>query len=256
MRSLRSLCLLKVHSLGLDMSPMPPSLAKDIKIVRLFNRSFIGDVYLDYDFDLEPGLSVHQNAFSIQYDGASWSFLYRSNHFQAYCCPHCDFVEPDLEQFTLEAGKLVPVPPQFDDFRHGQGNEDLMMNVSFTMEEDGTYGKIELKLFKDSVHIPILNPTIWMDKGRRWEADFIGFNRLADIQNERYIETPDPIQDVFTTPLYHSCISKAINKLNWDLDLTYECFGLDDVMAAIDQVFNQQEPEEFLEDFWRLAIVE
>eukprot|EP00092_Neocalanus_flemingeri_P054853 GFUD01064670.1.p1 GENE.GFUD01064670.1~~GFUD01064670.1.p1 ORF type:complete len:256 (+),score=39.57 GFUD01064670.1:51-818(+) len=255
MRSLRSLCLLKVHSLrlpALDPSLIPPNLAKDIKIMGLFNKSFI-----DRDQYYELGGSfVYQDALSIQYDGASWTVLYRSNHFDMDCCPHCDFVEPDLVQFTLEEGKLAPVPPQNNSENSHQGYKDLMMSVSFTMEEDGTYGKIELKLFKDSVHIPILNPTIWMDKGRRWEADFIGFNRLADIQNERYIETPDPIQDVFTTPLYHSCISKAINKLNWDLDLTYECFGLDDVMAAIDQVFNQQEPEEFLEDFWRLAIVE
>eukprot|EP00092_Neocalanus_flemingeri_P094116 GFUD01119661.1.p1 GENE.GFUD01119661.1~~GFUD01119661.1.p1 ORF type:complete len:252 (+),score=31.78 GFUD01119661.1:55-810(+) len=251
MRSLRSLCLLKVHSLGLDMSPMPPSLAKDIKIVRLFNRNFIGEVYLDYDFEF--GLFVHQNAFSIQYDGASWSFLYRSNHFQADCCPHCDFVEPDLEQFTLEAGKLVPVPPQFDDFRHGQGNEDLMMNVSFTMEEDGTSGKIELKLFKDSVPIPIQNPTIWMKAGRptvgcrlRW------FNRLAVFQSDGYIETPDPIQDVFITPLYHTCIFEAIMLLNdWDPD---GIFGLDDVMSAIDEAFN--EPDDFLEDFWKFVVVE
>eukprot|EP00092_Neocalanus_flemingeri_P017210 GFUD01018611.1.p1 GENE.GFUD01018611.1~~GFUD01018611.1.p1 ORF type:complete len:258 (+),score=43.15 GFUD01018611.1:77-850(+) len=257
MRSLRSLCLLKVHSLGLDMSPMPPSLAKDIKIVRLFNRNFIGEVYLDYDFEF--GLFVHQNAFSIQYDGASWSFLYRSNHFQADCCPHCDFVQPDLVQFTLEEGKLAPVPPQSNPENIHQRYKDLMMSASFTMEEDGTSGEIKLNLFKDSVPFPVEDKptiTIEMNASRQWVAGCYEFLGLAHMEGGRYIETPDPIQDVFTTPLYHSCIIMAINMLNWDLDLTQQCFGLDDVMAAIDEAFNQQEPEEFLEDFWRLVIAE
>eukprot|EP00092_Neocalanus_flemingeri_P017213 GFUD01018614.1.p1 GENE.GFUD01018614.1~~GFUD01018614.1.p1 ORF type:complete len:266 (+),score=45.73 GFUD01018614.1:78-875(+) len=265
MRSLRSLCLLKVHSLGLDTldpSLMPPSLAKDIKVMRLFNKSFIDrEVYLVDDTLM---FGVYQDALSIQYDGASWTILYRSNHFDMDCCPHCDFVEPDLEQFTLEEGKLAPVPPQSNPENIHQRYKDLMMSASFTMEEDGTSGEIKLDLFKDSVPFPVEDKpsiTIEMNASRQWVADCGGFNGvglsplIASVGGQ-YIETPDPIQDVFTTPLYHSCIRKAINKLNWDLDLTYQCFGLDDVMAAIDQVFNQQEPEEFLEDFWRLVIVE
>eukprot|EP00092_Neocalanus_flemingeri_P052385 GFUD01061224.1.p1 GENE.GFUD01061224.1~~GFUD01061224.1.p1 ORF type:complete len:194 (+),score=36.87 GFUD01061224.1:60-584(+) len=172
------------------------------------------------------------------------------------CCPHCDFVEPELEQFTMEEGKLAPVPPQF--------NSEMMMSASFTMEEDGTSGEIKLNLFKDSVPFPVEDKptiTIEMNASRQWVADCgwfrgVGLAPVIASVGGRYIETPDPIQDVFKTPLYHSCIRKAIKKLNWDLDLTYEWFGLDDVMDAIDQAFNQQEPEEFLEDFWRLAIVE
>eukprot|EP00092_Neocalanus_flemingeri_P054849 GFUD01064666.1.p1 GENE.GFUD01064666.1~~GFUD01064666.1.p1 ORF type:complete len:265 (+),score=41.98 GFUD01064666.1:51-845(+) len=264
MRSLRSLCLLKVHSLrlpALDPSLIPPNLAKDIKIMGLFNKSFI-----DRDQYYELGGSfVYQDALSIQYDGASWTVLYRSNHFDMDCCPHCDFVEPDLVQFTLEEGKLAPVPPQNNSENSHQGYKDLMMSASFTMREDGTSGEIKIIFFKDSVPFPVqFNPSIiiGMNASRRWVADCGGFRGdglspffIADVVG-LYIETPDPIQDVFTTPLYHSCIRKAIKKLNWDLDLTYEWFELDDVMAAIDQVFNQQEPEEFLEDFWRLVIVE
>eukprot|EP00092_Neocalanus_flemingeri_P054845 GFUD01064662.1.p1 GENE.GFUD01064662.1~~GFUD01064662.1.p1 ORF type:complete len:250 (+),score=38.08 GFUD01064662.1:52-801(+) len=248
MRSLRSLCLLKVHSLGLDMSPLPPSLDKDIKIVRLFNRSFIGEVYLGMDFG--AGLFVRQKAFSIQYDGASWSFLYRSNHFQADCCPHCDFVEPDLKQFTLEEGKLAPVLPHFTSV---QRYKELMMSLNYTMEDDGTSGKIKLQLFRNSDPLPLVtrNITIGMNADRQWEASCEGFDFLQ-ILRSRYIETPDSIQDVFSAPLYHSCIRRAMMLLQWD---QYELVvGLDDVMAAVDEAFNQQEPEEFLEDFWRLIV--
>eukprot|EP00092_Neocalanus_flemingeri_P017209 GFUD01018610.1.p2 GENE.GFUD01018610.1~~GFUD01018610.1.p2 ORF type:complete len:136 (+),score=28.51 GFUD01018610.1:457-864(+) len=135
-----------------------------------------------------------------------------------------------------------------------------MMSASFTMEEDGTSGEIKINLFKDSVPFPVQDkPTIIMEMNasRQWVADCGGFYGVGGLyMGGQYIETPDPIQDVFTTPLYHSCIRKAINMLNWDLDLTQQGFGLDDVMAAIDQAFNQPEPEEFLEDFWRLVIVE
>eukprot|EP00092_Neocalanus_flemingeri_P085724 GFUD01107909.1.p1 GENE.GFUD01107909.1~~GFUD01107909.1.p1 ORF type:complete len:252 (+),score=46.85 GFUD01107909.1:76-831(+) len=251
MRSLRSLCLLKVHSLRLpaqDQSLIPPNLAKDIKIMRLFNKSFI-DREMYYGLG---GAFVCQDALSIQYDGDFWSILYRSNAFDMDCCPHCDFVEPELEQFTMEEGKLAPVPPQF--------NSEMMMSASFTMEEDGTSGQIKLNLFKDSVPFPVEgkpNRTIEMNSSRQWVAGCYDFFGLV---SGHYIETPDPIQDVFTTPLYHSCIRKAVNLLNWEIDLTVdplrEVVGLDEVMAAIDQAFNQQEPEDFLEEFWRLVIVE
>eukprot|EP00092_Neocalanus_flemingeri_P107192 GFUD01137576.1.p1 GENE.GFUD01137576.1~~GFUD01137576.1.p1 ORF type:complete len:278 (+),score=32.50 GFUD01137576.1:55-834(+) len=259
MCSLRSLCLLEVHSLGqntLDLSQVPPSLARDIKIMRLFNRSFIDwEMYLENNL-ADDRLGIFQNALSIQYDGVSWSIMYRSNDFVTDCCPHCDFVEPDLEQFTLEEGKLSPVPPQF--IFH-QRYKDLMIGVSCTLLEDGTSGQIKFNLLEDSVPITDrFNPTItiWMDADRtQWVADCCGFNDDT-FPDGPYIETPDPIQDVFTAPLYHSCIRQAIHMLNWDLDLTQQCFGLDDVMAAIDQAFNQPEPEEFLEEFWRLVIVE
>eukprot|EP00092_Neocalanus_flemingeri_P037366 GFUD01040690.1.p1 GENE.GFUD01040690.1~~GFUD01040690.1.p1 ORF type:complete len:281 (-),score=45.18 GFUD01040690.1:77-865(-) len=262
MCSLRSLCLLEVHSLGqntLDLSQMAPSLAKDIKIMRLFNRCFIDwEMFLENNL-ADDRLGIFQNALSIQYDGVSWSIMYRSNDFVTDCCPHCDFVEPDLEQFTLEEGKLSPVPPQFISEDFHQGYKDLMMGISCTLFEDGS-GQIKFNLFKDSVPLTDrCNPTItiWMDaSNRQWVADCCGFNddTFAD---GPYIETPDPIQDVFTTPLYHSCIRRAMMLLQeWLLWEVVGPVGLDEVMAAVDEAFNQQEPEEFLEDFWRLAIVE
>eukprot|EP00092_Neocalanus_flemingeri_P054857 GFUD01064674.1.p1 GENE.GFUD01064674.1~~GFUD01064674.1.p1 ORF type:complete len:251 (+),score=34.14 GFUD01064674.1:51-803(+) len=249
MRSLRSLCLLKVHSLrlpALDPSLIPPNLAKDIKIMGLFNKSFI-----DRDQYYELGGSfVYQDALSIQYDGASWNILYRSNEFFADCCPHCDFVEPDLKQFTLEEGKLAPVLPHFTSV---QRYKELMMSLNYTMEDDGTSGKIKLQLFRNSDPLPLVtrNITIGMNADRQWEASCEGFDFLQ-ILRSRYIETPDSIQDVFSAPLYHSCIRRAMMLLQWD---QYELVvGLDDVMAAVDEAFNQQEPEEFLEDFWRLIV--
>eukprot|EP00092_Neocalanus_flemingeri_P094115 GFUD01119660.1.p1 GENE.GFUD01119660.1~~GFUD01119660.1.p1 ORF type:complete len:258 (+),score=49.05 GFUD01119660.1:55-828(+) len=255
MRSLRSLCLLKVHSLGLDMSPMPPSLAKDIKIVRLFNRNFIGEVYLDYDFEF--GLFVHQNAFSIQYDGASWSFLYRSNHFQADCCPHCDFVEPDIEQVTLEEGKLVPVSPHCTPVQVQMYNE-LMMSIKVMMEDDGTFGKFKLQLFSISDPLPApvtaMVITVGMNADRQCEAICCSSCPILPLYHSSgwCIETPDPIQDVFSAPLYHSCIRRAMMLQQWDPE---EIVGLDEVIALIDEALNQQVQEELLEDFWRNHVI-
>ena len=82
MRSLRSLCLLRVHSLGLDqdlldMSMIPGNLVKDIKIMRLVNKTFA-----TWYVSLRGEDDVYQTALSIQYDGAFWTFQYRSNRFQ------------------------------------------------------------------------------------------------------------------------------------------------------------------------------
>eukprot|EP00092_Neocalanus_flemingeri_P022133 GFUD01024009.1.p2 GENE.GFUD01024009.1~~GFUD01024009.1.p2 ORF type:complete len:127 (+),score=26.17 GFUD01024009.1:418-798(+) len=126
-----------------------------------------------------------------------------------------------------------------------------MMSLSYTMEDDGTSGRIKLRLFRNSVPLPDRfgeNITIGMNADRQWVASCSGFPFCG-----QYIETPDPIQDVFTTPLYHSCIRRAIMLQQWNPD---EVVGLDEVIAAVDEAFNQQEPEEFLEDFWNLVIVD
>ena len=74
MRSLRSLCLLKVQSLALgqqmlDKTEIPPSLAKDLKIMQLVNTSFeilCRDRFCGRD-------NVTQTALSIQ--SVRWSLL-------------------------------------------------------------------------------------------------------------------------------------------------------------------------------------
>eukprot|EP00092_Neocalanus_flemingeri_P024914 GFUD01027021.1.p1 GENE.GFUD01027021.1~~GFUD01027021.1.p1 ORF type:complete len:259 (+),score=33.40 GFUD01027021.1:57-833(+) len=258
MRSLRSLCLLKVHSLSLptlDLGLLPPSLAKDIKIMRLCNKSFMNrDDYFD-------GFTVYQHALSIQFDGTSWTIQYRSNNFLiTECCPHCDFVQPDLQQFTLEDRKLSPVPVQINSEQFYKGPKEVLITLSFTMKEDDTSGEIKIQFFQDGG--PILsrdNPTITilMNAERQWVAECDGFYRVADIGG-RYIETPDPIQDVFSTPLHHSCIGTVMDWLNGDPDTSGDFFfGLDDVISAIDDdIYNQQETEEFLEDFWKLVLWE
>ena len=43
-----------------------------------------------------------------RYDGAKWTFLYRSQLRPIVCCPSCDFVRPELVVHTLQEG--VPGP--------------------------------------------------------------------------------------------------------------------------------------------------
>ena len=108
MRTLCSLCLLKVSSLlgrhKLVDSELPLSVNNDLKIMNLFNHTFIHrDEYLDVS-------TIYQAAFSIEYDGVTWSFEHRADCFHMDCCPHCDFREPRLEKFSIKVGELSPLP--------------------------------------------------------------------------------------------------------------------------------------------------
>eukprot|EP00092_Neocalanus_flemingeri_P034142 GFUD01037129.1.p1 GENE.GFUD01037129.1~~GFUD01037129.1.p1 ORF type:complete len:270 (-),score=29.09 GFUD01037129.1:20-829(-) len=248
MRSLRSLCLLKVHALGLptpDLSPIP-SLARDIKIMQMFNRSFIErEAYYVHN-------TVFQDAISIQYDGASWTILYRTNQFHVNCCPCCDFVEPVLHQFTVEEGQLSPVPPQFrsEHFHQGFNAEDLMMSISITMEDDGTSVQIKLRFLRDCVPVGVdANLTVRMIAGQ-WMADFHEFVDVLNVDTDYYLpETPDPIQDVFATPVYPSCIREALGHTR---------YGLDEVTAAVKKGKKRRKErrrKERVLGFWELVFV-
>jgi len=150
MRSLRSLCLLKIYSLGqnmYNMTELPPSLAKDLKIMQLVNKSF-SEGLIDFIEDIPY---VCQAGLSIQYDGASWNFQYRNGSFRISCCPYCDFQQPELRQFSLDEGRPVSIPdnfplfPQAPNLLEQMGLVDLRLVMSFEMNDEGTWGRFWIK---------------------------------------------------------------------------------------------------------------
>ena len=141
MRSLQSLCLLRVHSLGLvqnalDIPLIPATLAKELKIMNLMNRTYSSWLFENGIL----GSRVSQIGLSIQYDGVDWSFKYCGNVFAVICCPHCDFIAPDVGHLTMEEGKPEIVNSHFlKTLSLGRGrNEDLTMTLELEMNEDGT----------------------------------------------------------------------------------------------------------------------
>eukprot|EP00092_Neocalanus_flemingeri_P002087 GFUD01002227.1.p1 GENE.GFUD01002227.1~~GFUD01002227.1.p1 ORF type:complete len:138 (+),score=14.64 GFUD01002227.1:54-467(+) len=120
---------------------------------------------------------------SIQYDATSWTILDRSNKFWVQnlgpdCCPHCNFVKPDLEQSTLEEGKLTPVPVWKNSYRK---NWRVDQNNSGEPQFHPGY-----KDLKRSISIT-------------------SFQKSSTINLDR-------IEHV-TTPLHHSCTREAMNLL-------------------------------------------
>ena len=204
MRSLRSLCLLQVHSLGrhmFDMSEIPATVANDIKIMWLVNKSF-GNwavVFNDISF------MVDQTALSIEYDGVHWNFQSRSNSFDVPCCCYCDFIQPELEQFTLEEGKPAPAWSPFWEASRvlEQVNQeqpvDMRMIMSFEMNEEGTLGDISFMGSADFALVPVWfrsNMVVQLNEGgeRKLSSDWLVGRGMAHLGSwENLIETAGKI---------------------------------------------------------------
>ena len=102
MKSLQSLCLLKVSSLGLNYEDIPKKLVKELNKMKVFNGNYI----------TEFGGTV----LTIQYDGVSWTFQSCttgcSNNQSCDCCG-----QAHLHQFTVTEGETVPATSPFGRIR-------------------------------------------------------------------------------------------------------------------------------------------
>ena len=180
MRSLRSLCLLKVQSLALgqqmlDMTEIPPSLAKDLKIMQLVNTSFeilCRDRFCGRD-------NVTQTALSIQYDGVFWNFCYRTR-------------TNYKQQFTLEEGKPTPTQSPFWEASNlleqldqkASVNLRMIMNFEMNENEEGTWGELSFGGSEDFAVVPVVfssSMVVEMDTAgkRKFNCDgFLGRGRV------------------------------------------------------------------------------
>eukprot|EP00092_Neocalanus_flemingeri_P021055 GFUD01022811.1.p1 GENE.GFUD01022811.1~~GFUD01022811.1.p1 ORF type:complete len:234 (+),score=55.98 GFUD01022811.1:58-759(+) len=216
MRSLRSLCLLQVHSMGqnvLDMSEIPASLAKDLKIIQLVNKTFGNWTLATNDVSTK----VYQTALSIQYDGVSWNFQYCSNSFEVFCCLHCDFRQPDLKQFTLQEGKPAPVQSPFWEASNileqldQEHPVDRRMIMSFEMNEEGTWGKISFRGSEDFAVVPVVfssNIVVKMNEAgqRKLNCDgLVGRGMVHHGFQKHLIETAVAVEDAFSSPVLPFC---------------------------------------------------
>eukprot|EP00092_Neocalanus_flemingeri_P108570 GFUD01139444.1.p1 GENE.GFUD01139444.1~~GFUD01139444.1.p1 ORF type:complete len:246 (+),score=67.72 GFUD01139444.1:67-804(+) len=242
MRSLRSLCLLQVHSMGqnvLDMSEIPANLAKDLKIIQLVNKTFGNWTLATNDVSTK----VYQTALSIQYDGVSWNFQYCSNSYEVFCCPHCDFRQPDLKQFTLQEGKPAPVQSPFWEASNilEQLNQehpvDRRMTMSFEMNEEGTWGKISFRGSEDFAVVPVIfssNIVVKMNEAGQRKLYCDGLVERGMVQHgfqKFLIETAVAVEDAFSSPVHPFCY----------------------LLISEDETSNEEDPEDFMEDFWRFV---
>ena len=146
-KSLRSLGLLKVSSLGLNFEDLPPGLVKDLKIMKLFNGNF-SESYEDTHGNGVDTVAL-QTAITIQYDGESWTFKSRSNLSLISCCINCDAGQPVLHQFTVKEGEPVKLKSPFVFVQQWIlaswleiAFAGLTMTLSVNMKEEGTSGEL------------------------------------------------------------------------------------------------------------------
>ena len=105
MKSLKCLSLQRVQRLALPpchLLDLPATLAKDLMVARLFCGSFSGLVGND------SNTVLFQTALTIGYDGADWTFSYRTSGQVFYCCFNCDYIRPDLVTVTLKPNLPAP----------------------------------------------------------------------------------------------------------------------------------------------------
>ena len=157
MRSLRNMCLLQVQSIALgqhmlDMTEIPPSLAKELKIMQLVNTSFeilCRDRFCGRD-------NVPQTALSIQYDGVFWNFCYRTR-------------TNYKQQFTLEEGKPTPTQSPFWEASNlleqldqkASVNLRMIMNFEMNENEEGTWGNYHSGVLKTSLMFLLSSVPAW-----------------------------------------------------------------------------------------------
>ena len=244
MRSLRSLCLLKVQSLNqdvLDKSVMPLSLVKDLQIMQLVNARFA--ICKINARSATATSTVSQTALSIQFDGAAWTFRYRSNSFDiSTCCMYCDFVEPKLQQFTLEEGTPIPTQSPFWETSNFlmqlEQEQDLMMVMGFEMDEDKSRGKMTFRGSEDFAVVPVIfhsDIVIEIGPGGQRKLIFDGFVGRG-LQQQISHDFLNETEDIFTSAVVSFCCTQALER-EWDL---------------IWQLAAGEDPEDYVEDFWRL----
>ena len=184
MRSLRSLCLLKVQYFNqnvLDKSVLPPSLVKDLHVMQLVNSSFASWSLVANSFTS----TVSQTAISIQFDGEAWTFQYRSNSFDiSSCCMYCDFLQPELHQLTLVEGRPTLAQSPFWEVSNlvlqlqRQQTVDLMMIMSFEMDGNKDRGKMTFRGSEDFAVVPVIfhsDIVIEIGQGGQKKLTFDGF---------------------------------------------------------------------------------
>eukprot|EP00092_Neocalanus_flemingeri_P010076 GFUD01010859.1.p1 GENE.GFUD01010859.1~~GFUD01010859.1.p1 ORF type:complete len:253 (+),score=82.41 GFUD01010859.1:55-813(+) len=148
-KSLRSLCLLKVSSGKQNYEDLPPSLKKDLNIMKVFNGNFSSESENKF------GSDVHQTTLTILYDGVSWTFSSRSQSFHIFCCFNCDTIQPDLQQLTVKEGEQVPLNSPFSHLRHWlawvagsdktqQEQLDMKMTVDH-VDQEGYFGDLAFR---------------------------------------------------------------------------------------------------------------
>ena len=181
-----------------DMSEIPATVANDIKIMWLVNKSF-GKWAVVFN-----GISfmVDQTALSIEYDGVYWNFQSRSNSFDVPCCCYCDFIQPELEQFTLEEGKPAPAWSPFWEASRvleqvdQEQPVDMRMIMSFEMNEEGTSGEISFVGSADFGLVPAVfrsNMVVHLNEGgeRKLSCDWLVGHGMVHLgSQDMLIETP------------------------------------------------------------------
>jgi len=143
-RSLRSLCLLKVLSDDMNYEGLPPGLVKDLNVMKLFNGNFSSESSCRVDGQKVLDLF----ALSILYDGATWSFSSRGRSMIIYCCHHCSAWQPELFRLKVTEGELATAVPPFsqvrDWFEKDVDNEYKQLDIDIVVDvrQDLMTGKI------------------------------------------------------------------------------------------------------------------
>jgi len=258
MRCLQSLCLLRVHSLGLvqnalDIPLIPATLAKELKIMNLMNKT-----YSSWLFERDIlGSRVRQTGLSIQYDGVDWSFQYCGNVFDVLCCPHCDFIAPDVGHLTMEEGKPEIVNSHFSKTLKF-GFKDSMMTLEFEMNEDGTLGEISFEGCEElfCTYPGVIRPKIKVEinEGGQREVNCFWTSRMS--LSLQLTETSVPVQELLSTPAVSFCMSEVMPESDVNISHEFHFYELDDLIAMMDvatEARNELEPEDFVEDFWKIV---
>ena len=147
-KSLRSLCLLKVARDGINYEDLPPGLAKDLNVMKVFNGNYRSE------YDDEDNVLGLMTSLTILYDGMFWTFTYRSYCFNDICCNNYNYngspgSQPDLHQLTVAEEELVTVRSPVNKVRLAvlehkfRGHQEQMeMKMTVKVGQDGMSGRI------------------------------------------------------------------------------------------------------------------
>ena len=149
-RSLRSLCLLKVHSEEIKYEGLPPELVKDLNVMKLFNGNFCSERGNHDEYDGE-GEVFELSSLEVLYDGVSWSFSSRSACMSISCCFTCNVYQPLLYKLTVTEGEIVRTTIPFSQVRewfekvensYDAQFKELDIEISVAVGQDELSGKI------------------------------------------------------------------------------------------------------------------
>ena len=147
---MRSLCLLKVFSEGMNYKELPEPLFKDLNLMKLFNGNFRSE--LEYCCEEEELDALSMFSVTILYDGVTWNISSRSEAIMlVHCCHFCNVFQPDLYELAVTEGEPVTAFTPFAQVTEwiGQMEDDyckrhqaLEMKMSVDIQKDGRCGKI------------------------------------------------------------------------------------------------------------------